>query len=55
MSQWFRRFYREDQSRSRESGGYGIGLSIAYSIVEAHGGSIEAIKKDGGVCIQVIL
>lgn len=55
VSQWFCRFYREDQSRSRESGGYGIGLSIAYSIVEAHGGSIEAIKKDGGVCIQVTL
>ncbi len=43
----FERFYRADTSRSRETGGSGIGLTIASAITAAHGGSIRAESKLG--------
>lgn len=37
----FEPFYRVDKSRSKETGGYGLGMSLCKKIMEAHGGSIE--------------
>lgn len=43
----FERFYRGDASRSRDSGGFGLGLSIARDLVEAMGGSIAVASQPG--------
>ena len=43
----FDRFYRTDKSRNSQTGGHGIGLSVAKAIVTAHKGSISAASADG--------
>ena len=47
LSHLFDRFYRSDQSRNSQTGGYGLGLSIAKSIILAHRGKIRAESPDG--------
>lgn len=43
----FERFYRADASRSRESGGSGLGLSIVQALVAAHGGTVSVVSAPG--------
>lgn len=54
LSHFFDRFYRTDQSRSSQTGGYGLGLSIARSIVLAHKGKIRAESLDGQTLTFII-
>lgn len=51
----FDRFYRADKSRARSSGGYGLGLSIAYSICRSHGAQISAEVSNGRNVFRVKL
>jgi len=43
----FERFHRADTSRARDTGGYGLGLSISKALVEAYGGTIEPHSQPG--------
>lgn len=52
----FERFYRADASRSRESGGVGLGLSIVAAVAKAHGGTVAAESQPGeGATFRITL
>ena len=56
MDRWFDRFYRPDASRSVNSGGSGIGLSIVKSVAENHGGTVEVAKTGiNGIRFRILL
>ncbi|MCZ8262126.1 MAG: ATP-binding protein [Beijerinckiaceae bacterium] len=56
MAEMFEPFTRLETSRSRETGGFGLGLSIARDIIEGHGGTIAlANRRDGGLLVTIRL
>ncbi len=55
LSFLFEPFYRVDKSRSKDTGGYGLGLSLCKTIMEAHNGNIEITSKPGeGTIVSLV-
>lgn len=56
LKEIFRPFYRVDDSRTRETGGAGLGLSITERAVRLHGGAVDASNDpSGGLVVQITL
>jgi len=52
----FKPFYRLENSRNRETGGVGLGLSIARDVVRGHGGNISLEEsREGGLRVRLTL
>jgi signal transduction histidine kinase len=44
----FEPFYRREPSRSRQTGGIGLGLAVVRSIARGHGGDVDLVNRAGG-------
>jgi len=55
LGEIFDEFYRVDTARTREAGGYGLGLSIARRAVQSHGGHLQAHNTPHGLAVTVTL
>ena len=56
LAQLFQPFYRVEEARDRQSGGTGLGLTIAQRAMRSHGGSVEAANREGGgLCVKMFL
>jgi signal transduction histidine kinase len=56
LARVFQPFYRVEGSRNRETGGIGLGLAIALSVVQAHGGQLTLSNRpEGGLRARVTL
>ena len=55
LDKLFERFYRDDASRSSQTGGSGVGLSVVRSVAEAHGGTAKATAQGNRITFTVTL
>jgi signal transduction histidine kinase len=56
LDEVFRPYYRVDKSRNRSTGGVGLGLTVAQSIIQGHGGEIILEnRREGGLQARVVL
>ena len=55
LEEVFTPFFRLEESRSRETGGIGLGLSIARAIARQHGGDIVLTQRDPGLRAALVL
>lgn len=56
LTRVFQPFYRVENSRNRDTGGIGLGLAIALSVVEAHGGQLRlSNRQEGGLRASILL
>lgn len=55
LSSIFKRFYRVEESRSTDTGGTGLGLNIAYEIIQLHGGKIRVSSSIQGTRFIIAL
>lgn len=55
LSSIFKRFYRVEESRSTDTGGTGLGLNIAYEIIQLHGGEIQVSSSIQGTQFTIAL
>ena len=55
LDRLFERFYRDDSSRSSQTGGSGVGLSVVRSVAEAHGGSAKASSQGDRILFTITI